>query len=280
MRPSFLRAQIALLLALLVCLSASTARAVTIISGGTITGTFTDVVDYGNLLNYPSVGQLYFENNTGTAVTGTATAAGSACAGANMLCWGVDTNIAPNDSYSELIFTGTTTFNASSSAPQPVGTIYYLNGTSAINTGIFGATLSFYLNNAFIGSDNVIISTTVNQFSGLGLDPAQLNADADYINICGNGSNICGSSIEAYEDSEGGTGLLVDLTGALDGLVLTNVNLDPSQSTCTTCGIVGNSPALAAVPEPPSFVLLATSLVALFGLYGMRLVGTLRGKRI
>jgi hypothetical protein len=269
MKSSFLRVQNALFAALLVAFCAATANATAVGGGSTITGTFTDYVTYGYLLNYPAVGQLYYEDNTATAVVGVATAAGSACAGANMLCWGNDpgSGIPDSQTYSELVFTGTTTFDSGSSASQPVGTIYYLNGTSALPSSIFGATLNFFDNGVPIGSDSVVISTTANQYSGTGLTQAQLNTDADYVNICGPGSNICADSIESYEDSEGGTGLLVDLTGALDGLVLTNANLDPSQSSCTTCGIVGSAPALGEAPEPPSFVLLGTALIALIGLF-------------
>jgi hypothetical protein len=232
----------------------------------TITGIFSDPVLYGYILNETGIGSLTYADDTGTAVIGTATPASPACAGSNMLCWGTgpDLDIPASEQYSELTFTGSTSFNSSSSASQQVGTISYLNGTSDDGTTIFGATLSFYDNSVFVGSDNVIISTTENQYSGTGLTQAQLQTDADYINICGNDSNICASSIEAYEDSEGGTGVLVDLSGTLIGdpmLVLNGVNIDPSQGSCTTCGTVGNEPALGEVPEPSALALMSTGLI-------------------
>jgi hypothetical protein len=235
----------------------------------TLTGVFSNPVYAGNVLNDPTVGTPAYVDNNGTAVTGTATAGGAACAPANTLCWGLSTSgVAAADSYSSLAFTGTAGFDPGSSATQSVGTIYFLNGTSDLDTLIFGATLSIYDNGDLVGAYNVAINTTSNQYGGTGLTSQELATDADYISICGNDSNICGSSIEAYEDSEGGTGLLVDLTGNLVGdptLDLDTVAVDPSQSSCTTCGIVGDEPALAATPEPPGFILLSTAALLFAG---------------
>ena len=79
-----------------------------------------------------------------------------------------------------------------------------------INRRVRAPLLSLYDNvvspQTYLGTDQIIITTT----SNLDVDLAQ---DADYINICGNGSNICGSSIEAYENSEGGQGSPPILTG-------------------------------------------------------------------
>jgi len=219
------------------------------------------------VLNYPSVGQLTYEDDTATAVIGTATAGGAACAGSNTLCWGVSTSgVALNQSYSQLTYTATPGYTGNGQ----IGTINFLNGTSDLGTVIFGATLSFYLNSVssanLVGSDNVIISTTENQYSGLGLTQDQLQADADYINICGNASNICNSSIEAYEDSEGGTSLTVDLDATLMGdptLILNGVAIDPSTMPGTG-GAIGDLPALgAATPEPSTLALLPGALLLL-----------------
>ena len=243
----------------------------------TITGVFSNVIAAGNVLNDPTVGTSTYLDNTGTIVVGTATPGGAACTGANTLCWGSDPGVGlpDNQQYSELVFTGATSFNSSSGATQNIGTISFLNGTSALTSLIFGATLSLYDNGDFVGADSIIINTTSNQYSGTGLTLAELNTDADYINICGNDSNICASSIEAYEDSEGGTGLLVDLSGNLVGdptLDLDNVAVDPSEAGCTTCGVVGDEQALGVTPEPPAFVLMSTALVLFAGLgYGSRL---------
>ena len=232
--------------------------------GGTIVGVFSNPVVIGNLLNDPTVGVTTYQDDTGTAVycfyagpcSGTGGSSGS------VLSWGtspVGGTVPLNQSFSQLTFTGAT-------VPQipggrySVGTITYINGTSENGSEIFGATLSFYLNSTsgeFLGSDNVIISATVNQNSGTGLTIDQLQTDADYINICGPASDICASSLEAFEDSEGGVGVSADLTGTIDGLVLNQITLSPGQDP-NTSGSIGNLPALGQVPEPSSWALMAT----------------------
>lgn len=257
--PLFFRGRT--LLGLLILLQAGS-----VAKADTITGVFSDPVLFGYVLNDPAVGALTLENDAGSAVIGTATPGGASCAGSNVLCWGAapDLNLPGSEQYSKLVFTGSTSFNSSSSASQKIGAISYLNGTSDLDALIFGATLSFYDNHVLVGSDSVIISTTSNQYSGMGLTPAQLQTDADYINICGHASNICGSSVEAYEDSEGGTGVLVDLSGSLIGdptLVLNKVNLDPSEGSCKTCGVVGNEPSRGEVPEPSGLALMSAGFI-------------------
>jgi hypothetical protein len=200
-------------------------------------------------------------DNTVSATYGAASDASCPGLPSASLCWGTNSPAGP-DTFSELTFAGASGYTGSGE----VGTITFLNGTSALNTLIFGATLSFYLNSVspsnFLGSDNVIISTTSNLYSGTGLTQQQLQTDADYINICGNLSNICNSSIEAYEDSEGGTGVIVDLDGTLvydPTLQLTNVILDPN-SNPTTGGTVGNLPGLGQTPEPSTVTLMSVGL--------------------
>ena len=136
------------------------------------------------------------------------------------------------------------------SQPFEAGVITFLNGTSDLTSLIFGASLKLYDNfvsdATYLGTDTVIITTT----SNLGTALAQ---DADYINICGNGSNICGSSIEAYEDLQGGTGVTAVLMGQIVGdpqlqftdvalaAVQTNL-LDPASPPGFT-GLVGDQAA-------------------------------------
>jgi len=241
----------------------------------TLNGVFSNVITAGFVLNTPTVGTSTFSNNSATYVVGTNTPGGASCAGANTLCWGTGTGlgIPASQQYSQLTFAGSTSFNAAPNLPsQYVGSIAYTNGTSLTGTTIFGATLSLYDNDDLLGSYSVLISTTQNQYSGLGLTTAELNTDADFINICGYESNICGDSIEAYEAGEGGTGLLVDLDGVLVGdphIQLGGVNLDPLDAGCTTCGIVGTEVQGAVSPEPPSVVLLSTAVIA-FAFFGFR----------
>jgi hypothetical protein len=180
------------------------------------------------------------------------------------LQWGSDALVDPSEQFSELIFFGAPV-PANIHQPFEAGVITYLNGTSNLNSLIFWASLSLYDNvvspQTYLGTDTVIITTT----SNLNVDLAQ---DADYINICGNGSNICGSSIEAYEDSEGGTGVTAVLQGQIVGdpqLQFTDVTVSPDQ--LATGGLVGNEAAAGIIPEPSTWVMM------MLGFAGIGLVG-------
>jgi hypothetical protein len=141
-----------------------------------------------------------------------------------------------------------------------VGTISYINGTNTPNTLIFAATLNFYLGSVaasnLVATDSVIINTTMN----FGI-PA---LDADYINICGNSSNICNSSIEAIESSDGGTGFTAALFGTIIGDPQLNL-LDVSSSSGD--GFIGSRLPLA-VPGPVAGAGLPGLILAGGGLLG------------
>jgi hypothetical protein len=225
-----------------------------------IVGVFSNPIVQGNVLNDPTVGALTPLDNTGTALVGV-NSANAGCSGSNTLCWGSDpgSGLPLSQQYSELTFTG-----ANVTGPnQTIGTINFLNGTSALNSLIFGATLTFYdatTGMTNLGSDTVIITTTSNQYSGTGLTPGQLATDADYINICGNFSNICGSSLEAYEDSEGGVGVTATLTGSIIGdphLQLTGIS---ANGQAANGGVVGNE-APMGVPEPSTLTMMSAGLL-------------------
>jgi hypothetical protein len=211
------------------------------------------------------------DNSADTTLTG----AGIQATGSK-LQWGVSTSgIAPEDSFSELIFFGGQV-PANIHDPFQAGVVTFLNGTSDLDSLIFGADLSFYVNSvspeSYLGTDKIIITTT----SNLNVDLAQ---DADYINVCGNGSNVCGKSVEAFEDSEGGTGVTVDLTAQIVGdptLVVTNVSLAPGQDPLTS-GLVGSEPALgSAVPEPATWVMMLAGFAGLG--FASRRAGAVRNR--
>lgn len=235
-------------------------QAGTLTPNGTIIGIFdpNSIITNGNVLNDPALGQITYLDNSGTAVSTINNSTDPTLAGSapplqstgSSLIWG--TNSPPgSDTFSELDFFGAQ-IPANVNQPFLVGRITYLNGTSALNSLIFGATISFYDNfvtpSDYLGSDSIIISTTNN----LNVNIVQ---DADYINICGNNSNICNSSLEAFEDSEGGTGVTADLYATIVGdptLDLQSITLTPGQDPATS-GVVGDLPPLgAAVPEPSS----------------------------
>ena len=257
-------------------LGAPQARADGLAGGGTIIGIFSDPIYSGFVTHDPTISSppTYFDN-TATAPLSLSivnstdpTLAGTPPlqATGSKLQWGSDASVDPSEQFSELIFFGAPV-PADVHEPFEAGVITYLNGTSDLDSLIFGASLSLYDNvvspQTYLGTDQIIITTT----SNLDVDLAQ---DADYINICGNGSNICGSSIEAYEDSEGGTGVTADLDGQIVGdpqLQFTDVTVSADQ--LATGGLVGNEPAAGIIPEPSTWAMMMLGFGGL-GLLGYR----------
>jgi hypothetical protein len=261
---------------LTLALATAQAQANGITPGGTIIGIFSDPIYTGFVTHDPTISSppLYFDNSS-TAPLSTfivnstdPTLAGTPPlqATGSKLQWGVDASVDPSEQFSELIFFGAQV-PANIHEPFEAGVITYLNGTSDLNSLIFGASLSLYENTVspqtYLGTDTVIITTTSN------LD-VSLAQDADYINICGNGSNICASSIEAYEDSEGGTGVTADLTGQIVGdpqLQFLNVTVSPDQ--LATGGLVGNEAAAGVIPEPSTWAMIILGFAGI-GVIGYR----------
>lgn len=219
--------------------------------GGTITAIWSNVVTSGYVLNDPAPGSLTLTDNTGTAVY--------SGVGTNTLTWGSNTGTSTQGTdYSSLSFVGNT-IPVNYGSPFTVGTLTFTNGTSSLASLIFDATLSFYEGTVFLGSDDVSINTTSNQYSGTSLTSAQLATDADYVNICGPFSTICGVSIEAYENTEttSGSSYAADLTGYIDDLILTGVT--PANG----AGTVGSEPPLSTVPEPSGAAAAVAGLAVL-----------------
>jgi hypothetical protein len=246
-------------------------QAGTLPANGVVIGIFSNPVFAGSIVNDPSLGASAVFNNTGTAVYSINNSTSTTLAGTppmqasgSALVWGADNAVPPSEQFSVVTFFGAQV-PANAAQPFQLGTVTYLNGTSTDNTQIFGATLSFYDNSVtaanFLGSDNLIITTTHN----LGQSVFQ---DADYINICGNNSNICSKSLEAIEATEGGTGVTANLFGTITGdpmVTLTDIALAPGQST-TTNGFVGSDPPLGEnVPEPTTRTMMCVGLVLVVG---------------
>ncbi len=199
------------------------ARAGGLPTGGTIIGVFSDPIYSGFVTHDPSLSSSTYFDNSATApfslsiVNSTNPTLGGTPplqTTGSKLQWvsNGDPSIDPSQTFSELIFFGAQV-PSDISQPFEAGVITFLNGTSDLTSLIFGASLSLYDNvvsdATYLGTDTIIITTT----SNLGT-PA---LDTDFINICGNGSNICDSSIEAYEDFQGGTGVTAVLMGQIVG---------------------------------------------------------------
>jgi len=254
-------------------IGSTSAQAGNLTPNGTIIGIFdpNSIGTNGDVLNDPTLGQTTYLNNFGTAAYSVTNSTNPSLAGSapplqangSSLIWGTDSTaiLDPSDTFSELTFFGA---QIPSNVNQPflAGSITFLNGTSLLNSLIFSANISFYDNfvspSDYLGTDNIIISTTNNLNQSI-------VQDADYINICGNNSNICNTSLEAFEDSEGGTGVTANLYATIAGdpqLVLQNITLTPGQNPATS-GVIGNLPPLGVtVPESPSIF----GTIAAFGL--------------
>jgi len=264
-------ARVAVVLALVALFAVPAAHAGSV-TLGTILGIFSDPVLAGQIANDPTLGSTAYLDNTGTASVGIANSTDpTLCcttplqqAYGSVLVWG------STPGFSELDFFGSA-IPADYTDPFQIGTLTFNNGTSALNSLIFGVTLSLYDNtvsdSTFLGSDQIIITTTNNV---AGTPPL----DDDYINICGPNSSICGSSIEAVESTEGGTGVTVYFTGTIVGdptLDFTSVDLVAGLGqTGTANGFVGDDPPIGTAPEPGTWTMLAGAMLLGFGLVRRR----------
>jgi hypothetical protein len=231
-------------------------------TGDQIVAQWSDVITAGNVANDPATGNLTYMDNTGTAVYSIGNDVGTN----NELSWGTPGS-------SELIFFGTgVSVPTDQTTPFALGSLFFFNGESALNSLIFGATLTFYEQSLSDPSDmtslaayNVTITTTNNQYAGV-TDPTtdQLNTDADYINICGALSGICDASLEAYEFGEGSSAGYINLE--LYGTVAGDPQLSlTGASIVGGTGTIGNELPLAATPEPSGLALLSIALVGGIG---------------
>jgi hypothetical protein len=258
------------------CLASGSAMADGV-QGSTIIGVFGGITTNGFVLNDPSLGQTTYFNNTAAsssivnsvnpATTGTPPIQSTGSA----LIWGDNNGGAGQPS--TLDFFGAT-IPSDINQNFLLGRLTFGNGTSSLTSLIFGATISFYAGSVslqnFLGTDTISITTTSNLLQST----AQ---DSDYINICGNQSNICGSSIQAVESSQGGNGLTVDLYGTIVGdpqLFINLVTLAPGQSE-TTNGFIGDS--VPPVPEPSTWAMMILGFAGVgFMAYRRRTNATVR----
>ncbi len=232
-----------------------------------IMGVFSDPVYIGNIYNTPTIGgHTYYDNTLSAPATTTISGGGST------LTWGTNPTPPIGTNYSTLTFTGATVPFQDQSTPIQLGTITYTNGTSSLDSIIFGATLTFSLNGVTLGSDQLIITTTSNQSSGTYLTQAQAELDADYVNLCGLSSTICNTAIQAYENTQGMNGvpfstpIVAALYGTYEvdpGINLTDVTYQSGD------GVVGDRTPEGAIPEASTWAMMAMGFLAL-GSFGYR----------
>jgi len=234
-------------------------------TGDQIIATFSNPVLAGTIANDPVSGSSTYLDNTSTAVYNINNDIGSPGSASSNMNWGTYSEANPTGFLPEslLVFVGST-IPASPSTPFNIGSLTFLNGTSDLSTLIFGATINFYAGSVsapdYLGSDTIVITTTNNIF---GVPGGLSNGDDDYVNICGTFSSICGTSIEAVESSEGGTGVVVNLSGTLVGdptLDLSSVALAGGQNSMTNGFLGSDAPIGAQTPEPSTIWMMSAGL--------------------
>ena len=208
---------------------------------GSVSGIFTNPILSGNLIDVNGVN--VFLDNTATAA--------SSGAGTNAINWGRNSAALPvgTSPFSTARFVGANFTNVAPGTQFLLGYIYFTNGTSEMNSLIFGTTLTIGVTgNLSItpSTSNASIVTT----SNTGISP-QRDADAIFFPSLGRSFNVF----------EGNTAV-ADVFGQIVGdptLVLTRLALDPTLNGPNAPGSIGNG-ASDFVPEPSSWLLLASGL--------------------
>jgi hypothetical protein len=212
---------------------------------GSVTASFSNPVLTGNIRN-PD-GTTTFYDNSATAVDSLS---------GPIATWGTN----PGTSF--LIFSPNTAVNVASGQSFLLGTIDFGNGTSALDTLIFGVDLTLGVNATTGGPvDPLVAHLAISTSSNSGTDPY---FDADSITISG----LQGiTTLNAFE----GAVVKGQLFGRIVGdpsLELTELTLAPDQQ---GNGFVNGGPIASAAPEPSGFLIFGS--LALFG------VGCFRRKR-
>jgi hypothetical protein len=237
------------------------AQAVAIPAGDDIIiiGTFASAQLRGNIVNDPAVGQLAFRDNTNSAVFAinnptnpdfSLDALGFQQNGSSIQ-WGTNTP----DAFSLLTFLGKK-ISAPANLTQDfvAGKFKLENGTSTLDSIIFGATLKFAahdLTNPSVPDVDLgdPFSVVINTTRNFGVDPA---LDQDYINVCGNYSNLCGGQPVSLEAPEGAMRF-----ANLHATIVGDPQIILQALTSDQDGAIGSRPPLALlVPEPASWTVL------------------------
>lgn len=193
---------------------------------GTVSGFFSDPALSGSIIALD--GSLTPLNNSATAVT--------TGFGTNDITWGST----PGSSH--IAFIGDTFSGVSSGQTFHLGTLIYSNGTSGLNTLIFGS--SFHLITGGV-ADELVTSMSILTTANTGLSAAR---DADFVGFSG-----LTSTFNVFE----GATSSIELFGRIVGdpqLQLTSIALTPGVGG----GFIGHG--LGGVPEPETWAMMILGL--------------------
>ena len=218
---------------------------------GTVIGQWSNPVLTGNLID--STGQVQFFDNTATAqfniVNSPDGSAGSA------LSYGINTQ-GGGQPFSVLTFFGATLSGVPSNTPVSLGRLTFLNGTSDLNSLIFGAKLTLTVKNDPT-VDPLVANASIVTTQNTGYDP---NFDADFFYF----DVLFPTTFNVFE----GNSATVDIYGQFVGdpqIEITSVQLVPGE----TGGFIGNG-IPEPIPEP------ATALITMTGLAGFAIAARRR----
>ena len=203
---------------------------------GAVEGIFSDPVVIGAIIN--ADGSTSVQDNTASAVvSGT---------GTNQMVWGswCGTGCEPVPQSSSVTFTGESFANVAPDVVFRLGTLSYLNGTSFVDTLIFGARLALGVTGSAAAISPAVAQISVLTTVNGGVD---VFADADFL-----GFDVLPFTFHVFE----GASAVADLYGYIHGdpqLVIGTITLPPGQA--------GNG-FLIPVPEPGTMALLGLGLAA------------------
>jgi hypothetical protein len=216
-------------------LMTSAARADSLYSGS-VTGYFSNPVVTGNVVLID--GSNSFFDNTGTAAT---TGFDS-----SHVFWG------NNPGSSQLIFLGDTFSNIAPDQIFHIGTVIYTNGTSALESLIFGAQLHLITGVADEHVSNLSIVTTQNT----GLSAAR---DSDFI-----GFSDFSPTFNVYEDQTSS----IELFGSIIGDPMLDLDRIEISPVAAGAGFIGNG--IGGVPEPTTWLLMIGGFFGLGAMFRTR----------
>lgn len=204
---------------------------------GNVTGFFSAPVSMGDvvLIN----GSSGFFDNSATAVTSGFPS--------TFVTWGA------NPGFSQLIFLGDAFTNVAPDQIFHMGTIIYTNGTSALDTLIFGAKLHLLTGVTSEHISNLSFVTTQNTGRGAA-------RDSDFI-----GFSDFGSTFNVYE----GQTSSIELFGSIVGDPMLSLDHIEISAAAAGGGFIGHG--VAGVPEPSTWLMLLLGFFSLgVGVRGQR----------